>query len=370
MKNQILLLCIAVAIGLFHSMLGTQAFAQRVTTDKIADLKASRYLKKAMEDHHIPGASLLVLRHGKIISSQNYGKANLENSVAVTSRSAFQICSITKPFTAIAVMLLVEDGKISIDDAIINYLPTLSKAGENVTIRHLLSHTSGIRDYDERPSSEVDKCSEYTLPDLEKWFKSFYLITQPGEKWSYENTDYNILGRLIEKVSGRTYGEFLQERIFGPLKMSDTKMLSYDEVTDRRVQGYIYQSGKFMNGGNIKPELEFASGGLVSTVLDLAKLDAALFTESLLKRASLNEMWTNARLNDGSIVKSYGLGFGLSDYKGKKRVGHNGGCPPGFSTALQRFSEGGISVILLTNAEQKAGFIGDLSNEIAYFYLK
>ncbi|MFZ1700449.1 MAG: serine hydrolase domain-containing protein [Pyrinomonadaceae bacterium] len=336
---------------------------------KAANAKADGYVRRMMSKHHIPGVSLMVLRKGKPIHTKNYGFADLENSVAVTSWSVFQICSITKSLTAIGVMLLAEDGKLSVDDLVIRHLPYLSKSGNEITIRQLLSHTSGITAYENRPEAVGQECAD-TLPDLENWLKNFDLASKPGDEWAYQNTGYAILGKVIEQVSGRAYGDFLHKRIFEPLGMNDTRMLNYDDMISRRVSGYIYRDGKYLNGPNINTEVEAASGGLVSTTLDLARLDAALFTEKLLKQKTLKEMWSPARLAGGRTVDSYGLGFGLSPYKGKSRVGHTGGCPPGFSTAFQRFTDDRVSVILLTNADQEPGFIGNASNEIAYFYLR
>lgn len=361
-------LCLAASILLVLNV-GSPAQSYRSTSDRIAERKADLYLRKVMEDSHMPGASLAVLREGKIVTLKNYGFADLEHSIPVTGRSVFQICSITKPFTAMGVMLLWQDGKLSIDDPIIKYLPHFSSSAKDVTIRQLLSHTSGIRDYDLRPETEGEKCVDNTLPDLEKWFRTLDLISPPGEKWAYQNTGYALLGRLIQKVSGKSYGEFLKERIFDPLAMSDTRMLSYESVIARRAKGYAFENGKFVNGVHIDPEVEFASGGLVSTTTDLAKLDAALFTDKLLRATTLKEMWSHALFKDGSPVNSYGLGFGVTPYKGRSRVGHTGGCP-GFATAYQRFSDDMISVILLTNGDQESGLIGSVSNEIAYLYLR
>jgi CubicO group peptidase (beta-lactamase class C family) len=267
------------------------------------------------------------------------------------------------------VMLLSQDGKLSIDDPIIKYLPQVSSAAKDVTIRQLLSHTSGIRDYEFRPEIEGEECLDNTLTDLEKWFRTLDLNSPPGEKWMYQNTGYALLGRLIEKISGKSYGDFLNEKIFKPLGMGDTRLLDFDSLIDRRAKGYAFDKGEFVNGVHINPEVEFASGGLVSTTTDLAKLDAALFAEKLLRATTLKEMWSKATLRDGSLIRSYGLGFGLGSYKGRSRVGHTGGCP-GFATAYQRFTDDKVSVILLTNGEQESGLIGTVSNEIAYFYLR
>lgn len=170
---------------------------------------------------------------------------------------------------------------------------------------------------------------------------------------------------LIEKVSGKTYEQFLRERIFTPLGMSDTRIDSHRELIPDRADGYTSNDGAFRNALRYSPTLTFSTAGLVSTVLDLAKWDAALYTEGLVKRSTFEQMWTNARLNNGEIVPDYGLAFGLSPYKGHRRVGHTGGAD-GFVAAISRFVDDKVTVIVLTNADQKRSFfINGIANEIA-----
>lgn len=329
--------------------------------------KVDAYMREQMSAKHIPGLSLAVVRDGKVILAKGYGMANLELSVPATDKTNFPIYSITKSFTAMATMMLVEEGKISLEDPISKHLSGISAAGSSVTIRQLLSHTSGIRNYGDRPHVPGEEVYDDTLPDYEKWVANFTLASPPGERWAYIGTGYFLLGRLIEKVSGKTYERFLRERIFGPLGMNETRLLTFDELIPNRAAGYSWKGGAFRNAGRINPAVEFAEGGLVSTVLDMAKWDAALYSEKLLKHASLEQMWTNAKLNNGQIVPSYGLGFGLSPFRGRKRVGHTGGGP-GFVTAYTRFIDDKVTVIVLANADQEGIKIGEMANEIASFY--
>src|SRR5262249_7783770 len=185
------------------------------------------------------------------------------------------------------------------------------------------------------------------------------------------NTNFYLLGTLIEKISGKTYEQFLRERIFTPLGMSDTRIDSHRELIPNRADGYSWSDSGFRNALRLSPTLTFSTAGLVSTVLDLAKWDAALYTERLVKKSTLEQMWTNARLNNGDIVPDYGLAFGLSPYKGHRRVGHSGGAD-GFAAAISRFVDDKVSVIVLTNANEKRPFfINGVANEIAaYFFSK
>lgn len=332
--------------------------------------KVDAFVRERMTSRHIPGLSLAVLRDGKIVLAKGYGLANLELSVPATEKTNYLIASITKTFTAVAVMMLVEEAKISLNEPISKHLSGLPGAWNPVTVRQLLNHTSGINDYvsHDKPPCEVGKHeSDYATPDVLKEVACVPPDFAPGERWSYNNTGYHLLGMLIEKVSGKTYEQFLRERIFLPLGMNETRLINYSELVANRANGYSWRGGAYRNARQMNPVVEFATGGLISTVLDMAKWDAALDGEKLLKRTDFKQMWTNAKLNNGDIVSSYGLGFGLTPFRGRKRVGHTGGIP-GFATALQHFLDDRVSVIILTNSDQENFLIGEMANEIASFY--
>jgi len=328
------------------------------------------FVKHKMSANHIPGLSLAVVRRGKIIVAKGYGMANLELSVPATEKSCFLIASVTKTFTASAVMMLIEEGKVSLDDAISKYVPDLPDAWKVVTIRQLLNHTSGIKTNLEMPPpcSFTYDCLNYTQADVIKETACLPLNFPPGERFEYSNTGYFLLGMLIESVSGKTYEQFLTERIFVPLGMKDTRMINYSELIPNRASGYSWRSGALYNSEQMNPAVELSGGGLMSTVLDMVKWDAALDTSRLLKEATWKQMWTNARLNNGGIVPSYGMGFGLTPYMGHRRVGHTGGIP-GFASAFARFPDDKLTVIVLTNVAHKDLDIGQLTNEIASLYL-
>lgn len=332
--------------------------------------KVDAFVLAKMETLHIPGVSLAIVRNGEIIHSKGYGYANLELNVPVDPHSNFLIASVTKTFTAVAVMMLWEQGKFKLDDSIGNYLPDLPNHWNELTIQQILNHTSGIPSNLERipPCTFSFDPDNYTRADYIKEVACLPLNFRPGTKWEYSGTaGYNLLGMLIEKLAGKSYWTFLNEHIFSPLSMSETGRINYDTLIPNRANGYKYENGYFRNSEQLDHVGEFAAGGIISTVMDLAKYDAALYGEKLLKRKTLDIMFTNARLSDGTIVPSYGLGFGLTAYQGHKRVGHTGGTP-GFSSSLNRFIYKKISVIILSNTNHPDYHVLQFSNEIAAFY--
>ena len=329
--------------------------------------KVDAFVHEKMASLHIPGLSLAVLRDGKIILAKGYGKANLELETPANEKTAFAIFSITKTFTAVATLMLVEEGKVSLDDSISKHLPDLPAPWQRVTIRHVLNHTSGLPNWRDHSSKLRDVRSEHTKAEVLNLVAGLPLVFPSGVRWDYVETGFFLLGMLIEKVSGQTYEQFLRERIFAPLGMRDTRLDSYTDIIPNRADGYVWQSGAFRNAIWYHPTLTFSTAGLVSTVLDLAKWDAALYTEKLLKKSTLEQMWTNAKLNNGQIVTETGLGFGLTPFRGRRRVGHVGGAE-GFASAMSRFIDDKVTVIVLSNAGQKGFAISDVANEIAAFY--
>ncbi len=340
-------------------------------TKTVAELKSQTakvdaFVRKKMTANHIPGLSLAIVRDGKIAHAKGYGMANLELSVPASENTAFAIYSITKTFTGVATMMLVEEGKISLEDPISKYLADLPEIWKPATVRQLLNHTSGIKDFAPILFESGDMTRDYTPAEVLKLVTAFPLEFPSGESWDYTNTGFYLLGILIEKVSGKTYEQFLRERIFVPLEMRDTRLENLAELIPNRANGYTWQNNKFRNAVRISPTLSFSVAGLVSTVLDLAKYDAALYTEKLLKKSTLEQMWTSAKLNNGDTTEN-GLGFGLTPYQGHKRVGHSGGAA-GFSTTITRLIDDKVTVIVLTNADQEGFLISDIANEIAAFY--
>jgi CubicO group peptidase (beta-lactamase class C family) len=277
------------------------------------------YIAAAMARQHIPGLSLAVIRDGKVIKSQAYGKACIELNVAAKPENVYELASATKPLVAMGVVLLVQKGKLSLDDPIDKFIENIPEAWRSVTIRHLLSHTSGIKDYLERP-----EMTPFDLPP-EKVMEiaaGFPLNFTPGEKWAYSNTGYVLLGMIIEKVSGKALGAYLDEDIFKPIGMVNTHQHQPDAVILNRAEGYLWLGpGGLRNAGMFKYMMSNrGDAGVLSTVDDLIKFDAALMSDRLLSPASRKAMWTQTLLKTvrlasmgwaGSLVMSTGTGTSI-----------------------------------------------------------
>jgi CubicO group peptidase (beta-lactamase class C family) len=304
------------------------------------------YIKAQMRAQHIPGLSLAVVRDGKIIKAKGYGFANLEWSVPVTTETVFQSGSVGKQFTATAVMMLVEDGKISLEDKISQYLEDTPEAWKDITIHHLLTHTSGIGEV----CSVLDLRQNYIEAELVKKAASVPVKFALGEKWQYSNTGYVLLGVLIHKVSGKFYGDFLKERIFTPLGMDTARNISEEDIIPHRAAGYHLVKGELKNQGWVPPTWNTtADGSLYLTSLDMAKWDRALYTEHLLKKASLDQMWTPVKLNDGT-THPYGFSWRLGQVNGHKIIEHDGAWQ-GFLSHISRYVEDKTTVIVFVNTD-------------------
>ena len=261
-----------------------------------------------MHSEKIPGLALAVMRDGKIVKAQGYGLSNVEHNVPVKPETIFQTGSVGKQFTATAVMMLVEGGKLSLDDKISKYFPESPAVWKDINVRHLLTHTSGITDYGSETKKIVDLRKDYTEDELVRRFAGYPLDFPPGSKWSYSNSGYVILGVLIHRVSGKFYGDFLQEHVFHPLHMDSTHIISEENIVMNRAAGYRLVNGELKNQEWVAPKLNTtADGALYTNVLDMAKWDEALTQQTLLKKSSYEQMYTPVRLNDG---KTYPYGFG------------------------------------------------------------
>jgi CubicO group peptidase (beta-lactamase class C family) len=307
-------------------------------------IKVDEYIRAEMLAQQIPGVSLAVIRNGEIVVARGYGLANVEHQVPVKPETIFQSGSMGKQFTATAVMMLAEEGKLSLDDKITKYFPDGPGAWNNITVRHLLTHTSGMTDYPE----DFDMRRDYTEDELVQRIKPIPLAFQPGEKWSYSNLAYVMLGVLIHKVSGKFYGDFLQERVFKPLGMSTARVISETDIVPNRAAGYRLVNGQLKNQNWVAPSLNTtADGALYLTVYDVAKWDAALYGEKLLKRSSLQEMWTPVKLNDGK-THGYGFGWALGEVRGHRVVEH-GGAWQGFKAQISRYVDDKLTIVVFAN---------------------
>ena len=354
MSTALRLLTIALALA-------GQTFCQ---TSASASDAVARYVKAEMARQHIPGVALLVSRNGEPVRAQGFGFSNVELQVPVKPETLFQSGSVGKQFAATAIMMLVEEGKVGLDDSITKYFPDAPASWKPVTVRHLLSHTGGFTDY----PKNFDFRKDYGEDELLKIVEAIPLAFPPGTSWSYSNLGYLTLGILIHRVTGTFYGDVLQTRIFRPLGMQTTRIISEADIIPNRAAGYRLVKGELKNQEWVSPVLNTtADGSLYFSILDLAKWDAALYTEKLLKRSSLEQMWTVVKLNNGQPNSGdYGFGWDVENVHGHRVIGH-GGAWQGFKTHISRYVDDKLTVVVLANLEQADP--GKISEHVAEIYL-
>jgi CubicO group peptidase (beta-lactamase class C family) len=327
------------------------------------------FVSAELRAQRIPGIALAVVRDGKIVKAAGYGMANVELSVATKPESIFQTGSVGKQFTATAVMMLVEEGKVGLDDKISRYFPDSPPVWKDITVRHLLTHTSGVPDYtSEKTGGAINMRMDYTEEELVKKIAALPLDFEPGEKWSYSNSGYLILGVLIHHVSGEFYGNFLQRRVFQPLQMTSTRIISESDIVPNRSAGYRLVKGELKNQEWVSPSLNTtADGALYTNVLDMAKWDAALYTEKLLKRSSFEQMWTPVKLNSGKTYP-YGFGWSIADVNGHRLFEH-GGAWQGFTMHISRYVDDRLTVVVMTNLDEDHSHPGKIAHGVAALYI-
>ena len=330
------------------------AAAVAVRADQVDD-----YVKAEMQKQRIPAVSIAIVKNGAVIKAEGYGLADIEHNIPAKPDTVFKIGSVSKQFLATGIMLLVQEGKIALDDKIGKYLEGTPETWQGITLRHLLTHTSGIV----REGPGFDPYKVQSDIDVIKTAYPLPLRFAPGSKWEYCNVGYFALAEIIHKVSGKSWGEFLNERVFTPLGMSSTRVTSVADIIPNRADGYMLKGDKLQNTENwpaVRP-----SGAFLSTVLDLAKWEAALLTEKVLKSSTKTEMWTPFTLTDGRKY-AYGFGWELEDFRGVPMIRH-GGSLTGFRANYMRWPSYGLTVIVLTNLA--SANVESLGNGIAVRYV-
>jgi CubicO group peptidase (beta-lactamase class C family) len=330
------------------------------------------YIAAQRQEQHIPGVALAIIRDDRVVKSGGYGLANVELNVPVTPETVFQLGSIGKQFTATALLMLAEDGKLSLDDKIMQYFSSAAPRWNAITIRQLLNHTSGIADYTDdnyiAPGGLTPLREELTDEEILRRFTTLPFDFAPGEKWSYSNTGYAILGFLIRKVSGQSYGDFLEARVFKPLGMSATRVISESDIILNRAAGYILEKNEIKNQHWVSPHWNtLADGALYSTVADMTKWDASITARSLLKPESYAQMWTPARLISGKSYP-YGFAWDLLEVNGH-RLQEHGGAWQGFTAHYSRYPDDHLSVIVLTNLESGPSNPEKIAHQVAAIYV-
>jgi CubicO group peptidase (beta-lactamase class C family) len=306
-----------------------------------SDKEIDQFVLAEMQRKHIPGVTLAVVKEGKVIKSKGYGLANVELNVPATTDTVYKIGSISKPIIAAGIMMLVEEGRIGLDDKVSKYLDGTPETWKDISIRNFLSHTGGVV----RESPTFDGSRMQTDADVIKGAYPVPLRFVPGEKYEYCNVGYFSLAEIIRKVSGKPWSEFLAERIFKPLGMNATRTTTFFEIVPNRATGYSFREEKLFNS-EVYTALR-PSGAFLSTAGDLAKFETALYNGTLLKKESLAAMWTAFKLNDGKD-SVYGLGWFVGAKNGHKRINH-GGSLNGFRSEFSRFTDDKLTVIVLTN---------------------
>ncbi len=337
--------------GLLLALLVTPSFAA-----KTADVKAEPVDEVSTDldvlftfayPEDAPGATVIVVRDGETLLRAGYGMANLELEVAMEPDMVLGLGSVTKQFTAVALLMLAQEGKVKLDAPLTDYLPDYPQGSAPITLRHLLTHTSGIQSYTAMDNFLDQVAHKFTVDEMIDRFKDEPMNFAPGEKYAYNNSAYFLLGAVIEKVSGMSYEEFIEERIFAPLGMEHSYYGDPEQVVPRRASGYGGRPGAYRNARYIDMSQPYSAGALLSTVDDLAKWDAALYGDTLLPAQRLQEAWTAAKLNDGRSIH-YGFGWSVTDYEGYTVLRH-GGAIFGFVSHVVRIPEAKIFVAVLSN---------------------
>ena len=310
------------------------------------------FVRTEMQREHVPGVAVGVLSQGEIVVAKGYGESNVELSVPVTAQTVFQSGSVGKQFTAVAVMLQVEDGKLALEDSVTKYLPGAPASWRPITVRHLLTHTSGIPDYteslEEHGSQGINFRRDYSEEELTRAAFTLPLEFAPGSRWKYSNTGYLLLGVIIHKVSGRFYGDVLAERVFTPLGMKTARIISEADIVPNRAAGYRLVNGELKNQEWVAPSLNTtADGALYLSTLDLLAWARGLRSEAILKSPSWSAIYTPVRLKSGKTYP-YGFGWFLEESQGKPWYRHSGSWQ-GFKTYVSRYLADDLAIVVLAN---------------------
>ncbi|HJP69511.1 MAG TPA: serine hydrolase domain-containing protein [Sphingomicrobium sp.] len=370
---------VAVATVVALAALGASSPASSAThgITRSAEAKIDRAAKQDVESGRVAGAAVAVLRHGKLVFARGYGCSNLELATPASVSTVFRVGSLTKQFTAAGVLLLAEQGKLKIDDKLSLYLPNFPRANE-VTLRDLLNHTSGIHNFTEGPLIDKISTSRTTVRELVADIagQSPLYDFDPGTAWWYSNSNYALLGSVIEKVSGETWAAFMKTEIFDRLGMADTAADDASAVVPGRASGYSLANGiagKFSNADFTEMSVPYAAGALRSTAKDMARWNSALFGGKLLKPESLREMLAPGRLRNGAenqtaiawpggkafappagyVPGPYSFGLDHHSEDGRRIIGHDGSIS-GFDALMETYPDEYLTIIVLTNTNGAA----------------
>lgn len=299
-----------------------------------------------------PGAAVIVVKDGKVILRKGYGLADLELKTPLKPEMVFRLASVTKQFTAVAILMLAEQGKLALADDVRRFIPDYPAAAGPVTIERLLNHTSGVPGFSDEYLAKRDMRADVTPAQILDIIKSQPSEFAPGSKWAYSDGGYELLGMIIEKASGQSYADFIEQRVFKPLGMTHSYYDRSERIIPGRVKGYAQTPAGYQNAAYISMTLPYAAGALASSVDDMALWDAAIAdSDKLIGAESRRRMVTSYVLPNGAAVNiPYGFGVGLTPRRGEARVAHNGQIN-GFTTAVLRLPKDHVYVAVLTNVE-------------------
>ena len=339
MKKQIIIL----VFGLWFNLSNAQ---------KISDQELASVFDKMLTEQfkpHEPGATAIVSRNGQIIYKKAFGMANLELDVPMQTGNIFRIGSITKQFTAIAILQLIEQEKLSLQDEITKFIPDYPVQGSKITIEHLLTHTSGIKSYTGMPDYGEKMNKDMSPVEMIDYFKNEPMEFAPGTAFRYNNSGYYLLGYIIEKITGKTYADYLTENIFKPLGMEQSMYANDRIIIKNRAGAYSMGDQGFENAFPISMTQPYAAGSILSTVEDLFKWNEAVHNYQLVKKETLEKAFTRYKLLDGS-VSDYGFGWFLGYVQESPAIEHGGGIP-GFSTMAIYLPEEDVFVAVFVNCD-------------------
>jgi CubicO group peptidase (beta-lactamase class C family) len=322
-----------------------------------------------LQNEDSPAVSVLVSRDGEVLLSKSYGNADLAHHVAATGQTKFRIGSVSKQFTAAAILKLQEDGKLNVKDPLSKFLPDFPR-GDEVTVHHLLTHTSGIKSYTDKPDFYGNVAASIRPEELIESFKNDPYDFAPGEGWHYNNSGYFLLGYIVAKVSDMSFDEYLKKQFFDPLHMNDTGVHTSTAILKHEATGYSFADGKFQKALDWDMSRAGGAGALYSTVEDLHKWNEAVFGGNVLSSETLQAAFTPVELKEGVTGLRYGYGWVIDQHRGLRRIVHGGGLH-GFLSVLARYPDENLTVVVLHNASPAAPGINpsSLADLLAETYL-
>ncbi len=334
----------AVNVSLVTCCIFTCMSATMLHADEFDD-----FVEAQLKLRQVPGLSLAVIRNGEVIRTGGYGMANVEVQALATAETVYEIGSISKQFAAQAILLLVEDGRLQLDDAITEYLPAdVPPAWKSITIANLLQHTSGLKDWTELKAFSYRR--QYSAQEFINLVREFPLDFRPTDDWRYSNTNLPLVGIIVESASGRSYEQFVTERIFNRYQLPSLQWHRQEAIVAHRASGYRLRENQLEHGEPFRPTIIAPSGGVLANVVDLARWWEMTLSGHLLNKSSHQQLQNRTRLSDGRTI-SHGLALFFDCFNGNKMVHHHGSTVGGFGSVVRNYPEANITIAVMSNLE-------------------